>query len=166
MNCNGLIIKWMNNIYTLEISSSRAYEAYVEDAENMPQVEAMFNTFIEKISDRADRIKNRIEELGGDISKVKEGMADISGMLKGAIAELSEDKNINNIVSSHSLAHFTHASYRALEEAANHCNDDMTADLASELGDENHQMADEAAEKIPAAVEQYIVQQTGDEENY
>jgi len=164
MKCDELIMNWLNNAYSMEISAAKAYEAYADDAENMPQIEDTFTEHADRAGDKAERVKNRIEELGGDVSKIKESIAEVSGWFGGVATELFGDKNVKNAVSSHSLAHFAHASYKAIEEAAHLCDDDVTADLATELSDESHQMADEIAENIPAVVEQYVISKTREEE--
>lgn len=155
-DCEKVILDWLGDAYTMEMSASRAYKDQLEEVEGMSEMKNLLKKHIDQADDKSERLKNRIEALGGDVSKSRDIMAKVGGWFGGVLSGVPEDKMVKNAIANHGLTHIGMANYMAIMKAAEICGDGETADLANELMEETTQMGEELKENLPMAVEEYL----------
>lgn len=153
---NDQILTWLNNIYAMETSIAQTLEGQIDDAEDFPEIQAKLREHLELTNSQADRVQDRIEALGGNISRVKSGIASMMGKTQGAVMHVMEDKVVRNAIMDYSVEHYEVASYRALRAAAESLGDMVTVTLCEEIAAEELAMAKWLEMQIPLITKQIV----------
>src|SRR3712207_2617962 len=147
------VIKWLNDAYGMENALVRVLKNHAKDAEGRPQVQNGIREHIETTRRHADRVKERIQRLGGDTSTLKTGMATISGTLQGMSTGVAEDELVKSAISDYAAERFEVACYRALITAAEEIGDQETVHACQENLREDEEMARWLEQQLPTVVE-------------
>lgn len=150
MNCQEILARWLAEAHAMESAAIRAYENHIEEAAEIPQIEDIFLDFVQKATDKADRLNDRIEELNAESTEIKISLSDIR------LPKLLDNKIAGNALLDYSFLHLLIALYKMIEEAARLCDDDEIYDLASELGQVSVEMSDELAEQFKNIADNFI----------
>lgn len=162
MDCEDILIKWLNNAYSMELSMVKTLEAHAKDADELPEVKEMIEKHIETTKEQAEKVKNEIERLGGDTSSIKAGMSEMFGSMSGLASDMTDDKIVKNAIAEHAAEHFEMATYMSIIHAAEMCGEDETADVAREIMEQETTTGKKVEENINMIVEYYINQKTMD----
>ena len=162
MTCQELLIAWLNNAYSMEMGIIKTLEDHAEDASAVPEVRKKLEDHIELTQNQADRIRDEIERLGGEVSEVKAAFSQAFGTISGIASGLARDKIVKNTIAEHATEHFEMATYMAIAKAADICGEEETAQLAREIMEEEKTTGEELEEYIGMVVRQYIDENTED----
>ncbi|MFA5927143.1 MAG: DUF892 family protein [Patescibacteria group bacterium] len=150
------LMTWLNDAYAMEQSIINTLEGHAKDANDYPEAKQMIEDHIEQTKGQALRIKNEIERLGGEVSKVKSVLADMMGTVQGLMPDLAKDKVIKNAIVEHATEHFEHASYMTLAEAADYYDEPETARVCEEIMEEEVRMGEKLEKALPKLVREYL----------
>ncbi len=163
MECKEILIAWLNNAYSMELSMIETLEKHVEDAEELPEVQEKLRSHIEETKEQAEKVKSEIERLGGDTSSIKAGMAEMMGKMSGMSTELAKDKIVKNAIAEHAAEHFEMATYMAISHAAKLCGEEETAQMAKDIMEEEKTTGEELEMYLKMVVEHYVNEQKREE---
>lgn len=158
-NCQDILITWLNNAYTMESSIIKTLEMQAKDAEEMPDVQASILEHIESTRVQADQVAEQIENLGGNVSKMKEYGGEAMAYLQAMLGKIPEDKLVKNAIMQHSTEHFEMATYQAIEELANICGEEEVAAMAKNILEQEKAMGEKTAKIMPRVVRQFYSDQ-------
>lgn len=155
---NSIIISWLNNAYAMEENLVRVLQKHAEDAEDYPQVQSKIKQHIDVTKIHAERVRKRIEDLGGEVSDVKAKVGSITGAVTGMATGMAEDAVIKNALAEFSSENMEIASYKSLMAAAEAKGDTETATMAQEILQDEQEMAAWLDEHIPILTREFITE--------
>jgi ferritin-like metal-binding protein YciE len=156
MNCQDLLIAWLNNAYSMEMSIIQALEDHAEDTIEIPELRRKIEDRIELTQNQADQVRDEIERLGGEIFEVNAAFAHVFGPLSDIPMQSIKDKAVKNTITEYAMENFEAASYLAIAKAAEICGYDETSDLARQMIKKEMTTPFELEEQTEMVVRNYI----------
>jgi ferritin-like metal-binding protein YciE len=126
---------------------------------SMPAARARIEQHITETQRHAELVKSCIERLGGDVSAVKTGIANITGMLKEVPMAVSADEIVKNTLADYASEHFEIACYTSLIAAAQVLGDQQTLQVCQQILREEIAMAQWLEQQIPVVTQHYLGEQ-------
>ncbi len=121
-----------------------------------------FDRHLIETEDQERRVRERLEELGGKPSKLKDAAGAGGGWAMAAFAAAQPDTPGKLAMHAYSYEHMEFAAYELLKRLAERSGDDETARMAADIAAEESRMAERLEESFDNAVE---VSLTGMEED-
>jgi len=162
--CKEILTTWLNNAYAMEKSMVKTLKAHADDAREWDLME-LADELEQHVNDtelQANRLKDAIEKLGGDVSKLKEESAELSGIMQGVMNEMTGDKVVKNTIAEHAAEHFEMATYMAIARAAENCGEDEVAEMAKSILEEEKSSGEELEQELNMVVDAYMDRQMGE----
>lgn len=150
------MLSWLSNAYAMETSMIETLERQIDDASERSDVQARLEEHLDETRGHAERIQERIENLGGDVSKAREFTAKMSGTMNAWSTGMGEDKLIKSGIADSAAEHLEIASYTALIAAAEALGDTETATVCRSILEDEKDMASWLEENLPILVEDHI----------
>jgi ferritin-like metal-binding protein YciE len=150
------LISWLNDAYAMETDITRNLEGQMQQTEDTPEVHDKIQEHLEQTKSQAERVKACIQDLGGNISAIKSGLANMMGAAKGASTAMAEDKLIKNAIADYATEYFEIASYTALIDAAEELGEKKVAEVCRVIRNEEQEMAKWIEKQLPTAVHQFM----------
>ncbi len=154
-----ILIAWLNDAYSMENALIQVLENHAKDAKDHPQVQSKIQEHLEVTRHHADRVKGRIQALGGDTSTIKSGLANIFGTVQGMSSGAAKDELVKNGISDYAAEQFEVASYRALIAGAQAIGDQETVRVCQENLREDEEMARWLEQNLPLTVQEFMQSQ-------
>ncbi len=154
------LIGWLKDAYSMETSLVPTLENHAKDAKALPQAQQRIHQHAEATKRHADLVKSCIERLGGDISGIKVGISNITGMLKEIPMTLSDDEVVKNALADFATENFEIAAYNALIAAAQQLGDQETVNICRQILQDEQDMAQWLHQHLSEVVNHYLGQQT------
>jgi ferritin-like metal-binding protein YciE len=159
MDKKDILMGWLNDAYGMEKSIIQVLENHVNDADDFPEIQQKIQEHLDITRSQAERIKTRIEDLGGSVSAIKTTIADALGAIRGVSTGLAKDEIVKNAIMEYSTEYMEIASYEALIAAAGEIDDQETVNVCQEILTEEEEMADWLEEQLPTLVSMYMQKQ-------
>jgi ferritin-like metal-binding protein YciE len=153
---NELYLAWLNDAYSLEQSLTQVLERHVADAKDYPQVQARMQQHLEETRRHAELVKSCIERLGSDTSKLKSGLATVTGAVQGMTTVVAKDDLIKNALADYSSEHLEIASYTSLISAAQTMGDLETVSICQQILRDEEAMQSWLAQQIPLITQEML----------
>ena len=153
---NELYLAWLNDAYSLEQSLTQVLERHVADAKDYPQVQARMQQHLEETRRHAELVKSCIQRLGSDTSKLKSGLATVTGAVQGMTTAAAKDDLIKNALADYSAEHLEIASYTSLISAAQTMGDLETASICQQILRDEEAMQSWLAQQIPLITQEML----------
>ena len=153
---NELYLAWLNDAYSLEQSLTQVLERHVADAKDYPQVQARMQQHLEETRRHAELVESCIQRLGSDTSKLKSGLATVTGAVQGMTTVAAKDDLIKNALADYSSEHLEIASYTSLISAAQAMGDQETASICQQILREEEAMQLWLAQQIPLITQEML----------
>lgn len=149
MECKDTLITWLNNAYAMELSMAETLEKHAEALEGeLPDIRDEIEQHIMETRDQAEKVKEEIERLGGDTSSIKATMSSMFGSLSGILSDMPKDKIVKNAIAEHAAEHFEMATYMAIAELADMCDEEETAKMARNIAMEEKTTSEKLQNKF------------------
>jgi ferritin-like metal-binding protein YciE len=158
MEQHETILTWLNDALAMEESSENMLSSHAQDFNEYPEIQQQLQEHIEQTQEHARKIRERIEQLGGEVSGVKSMLGAFSGTLQGVGTGLAVDEPIKNLLADYTAEHFEIASYTSLIAGAEAAGDPDTAALCQEILAEEQTAAQMIEAKIPELTSTFIRQ--------
>lgn len=152
-NEREILISWLSDAYSMEKSIVEVLKDHSKDASDYPEVQSKIQEHLKLTESQAERVKQCIEKLGGDVSGLKTEMLKMMGVISDLPTKFEEDKLIRNAIAEFATENFEMASYNAIATAARELEEEDVADICEEIIDEELEMAEWLDENIPALTE-------------
>jgi ferritin-like metal-binding protein YciE len=146
------ICRYLQDAHAAEMGIVSALDGFVNDTDDT-NIRSVFQEHALQSKDQANRIENRLRELGEEPSSGKSFlnniMAKASEIMQGAHDEY--DKNTQNLVKAYATEHLERGMYESLYAFATAVGDTQTARLAREIQQEEESMG----QKLFPMIQQY-----------
>src|SRR3954447_1478435 len=145
------IVKYLGDIHAIEEQALVQMKVAPKIAGDAT-LEAIFEKHIGETEDQKRRVEERLEELGGSPSKVKDLAGAASAPAFALFAKFQPDTPGKLTAHAYSYEHMELAAYELLSRVAQRAHDDQTVQLAKDIGAQEGEMANRLSEKWDVVV--------------
>jgi len=146
------IVKYLADVHAIEQQALPQVKAAPKIARAPVLVEA-FERHIAETEEHEQRVRDRLEELGGSPSKVKDVAGTLTGPAFVLFAKSQPDTPGKLVTHAYSYEHMELAAYELLGRVARRAGDEETATLAQEIEAQERAMAGRLSDNWDAAVD-------------
>jgi UDP-glucose 4-epimerase len=146
------LVKYLADAHSIELQALAQLRAAPKIAgdERLRQV---FENHLIETEDQERRVRERLEALGGEPSKLKDAAGAVGGWGMAAFAAAQPDTPGKLTMHAFSYEHMELAAYELLKRLAERAGDQETARMAADIADEEARMAERLEQSFDAAVE-------------
>jgi UDP-glucose 4-epimerase len=146
------LVKYLADLHSIELQALAQLRAAPKIAGEERLCQAFEQHLIET-EDQERRVRERLEELGGKPSKVKDAAGKAGGWGMVAFAASQPDTPGKLVMHAYSYEHMELAAYELLKRLAERAGDEETARMAAAIAEEEGRMAERLEQSFDAAVE-------------
>jgi ferritin-like metal-binding protein YciE len=146
------IVKYLADVHAIEQQALPQVKAAPQLAGD-PAIAAAFERHIAETEEHERRVRERLEELGGSPSKLKDIAGSVSGPAFVLFAKAQPDTPGKLVTHAYSYEHMELAAYELLSRVASRAGDEQTAALAEEIREQERAMAARLAGNWDGAVD-------------
>jgi UDP-glucose 4-epimerase len=146
------LVKYLADVHSIELQALAQLRAAPKIAGDERLWEA-FEQHLAETEDQERRVRERLEELGGKPSKLKDAAGTVGGWGMVAFAAGQPDTPGKLAMHAYSYEHMELAAYELLKRLAERAGDEQTARMASAIAAEEQRMAERLEESFDTAVE-------------
>ena len=154
---------WLKDAYAMEQGIVEILERQIDQFEGMPDAQSMVRQHLELTKNQAEHVRECVERLGDDVSRVKSGMANVLGAVQVMSTAMANDKIVKNVMGNYAIEHFEIASYTILITAAREMGHEDVAMVCQGILQEEQEMADWLEQQLPMVTRQHLSQTVYDE---
>lgn len=146
------LVKYLADVHSIELQALAQLRAAPKIAgdERLCQV---FEQHLVETEDQELRVRERLEALGGEPSKLKDAAGAAGGWGMVAFAASQPDTPGKLAMHAYSYEHMELAAYELLKRLAERAGDEETARMAATIAEEERRMAERLEQNFDAAVE-------------
>jgi ferritin-like metal-binding protein YciE/nucleoside-diphosphate-sugar epimerase len=146
------IVKYLADVHSIELQALAQLRAAPKIAGDERLGQAFERHLIET-EEQERRVRERLEALGGEPSKLKDAAGTVGGWGMVAFAASQPDTPGKLAMHAYSYEHMELAAYELLKRLAERAGDEETARMAAEIAAEEGRMAERLEQSFDAAVE-------------
>lgn len=146
------LVKYLGDVHSIELQALAQLRAAPKIAGDERLCQAFEQHLIET-EDQERRVRERLEALGGEPSKLKDAAGTGGGWAMVAFAASQPDTPGKLVMHAYSYEHMELAAYELLKRLAERAGDEETARMAAAIADEEGRMAERLEQSFDAAVE-------------
>lgn len=143
-----MLIKWLNDSVAMEREVTRLLEDHVKEAKDYPILQSKLKEHLEITRQHEKRMKEWVKKVGGEVSKVEVGMAEVKGRIIGFQGALTKDKVLNNAMSAYATEQLEMGAYTAVIAGAYELNEQELAKEGEAIMAEEQEMARWLGERL------------------
>lgn len=155
-NLRDTLSTWLKDAYAMEQGIVEILERQIDQFEDMPEAQMKIRQHLELTRDQAERVRECVERLGDDVSRVKSGMANVLGAVQGMSTALANDKTVKNSMGNYAIEHFEIASYMILVTAAREMGYEEIAMVCEGILGEEQEMAQWVEQSLPLVTRAHL----------
>lgn len=146
------LVKYLADVHSIELQALTQLRAAPKIAADERLCQA-FEQHLVETEDQERRVRERLEALGGEPSKLKDAAGAAGGWAMAAFAASQPDTPGKLTMHAFSYEHMELAAYELLRRLAERSGDEETARMAADIGGEEQRMAERLEQSFDAAVE-------------
>jgi len=146
------LVKYLADVHSIELQALAQLRPALSIAGDERLCRAFERHLIET-EDQERRVRERLEELGGKASKLKDAAGASGGWAMAAFAASQPDTPGKLAMHAYSYEHMELAAYELLKRLAERAGDEETARMAADIADEESRMAERLEESFDTVVE-------------
>ena len=146
------LVKYLADVHSIELQALAQLRAAPKIAGDERLCQA-FEQHLVETEDQERRVRERLEALGGEPSKLKDAAGAAGGWGMAAFAAAQPDTPGKLAMHAYSYEHMELAAYELLKRLAERAGDEETARLAAAIAEEEGRMAERLEQSFDAAVE-------------
>ncbi|HEY6731058.1 MAG TPA: DUF892 family protein [Solirubrobacterales bacterium] len=146
------VVKYLADVHSIELQALAQLRAAPQIAGDERLCEA-FEQHLEETEDQERRVRERLEELGGKPSKLKDAAGTGGGWAMATFAASQPDTPGKLAMHAYSYEHMELAAYELLKRLAERTGDEETARMAAAIASEEKRMAERLEQSFDTAVE-------------
>ena len=146
------IVKYLADVHSIELQALAQLRAAPKIAGDERLCQA-FEQHLVETEDQERRVRERLEALGGEPSKLKDAAGAAGGWGMVAFAAAQPDTPGKLAMHAYSYEHMELAAYELLKRLAERAGDEETARMAADIAEEEGRMAERLEQSFDAAVE-------------
>jgi ferritin-like metal-binding protein YciE len=152
------LIGWLNDAYAMEKGLVQVLENHANDVKDRPDMYRRIAQHLEETKMHAERVRDCVQQLGGDVSTMKTAMGAVSGFFQGRSTGASPDELVKNALADYASEHLEIASYRALIVAARALGEQHVVQVCEGILRDEEEMARWLEQNLPMVVQEYLGQ--------
>ena len=152
------LLSWLNDAYAMEKGLIQVLENHTKDVKDHPEIHRKLAEHLAKTRMHADRLRECVERLGGNVSTLKTAMGALSGFFQGRTTGASPDELVKNALSDYAAEHFEIACYKALIVAARTLGENEVVKVCEGILRDEEEMARWLDQNLPTVVKEYLGQ--------
>ncbi|HKY55066.1 MAG TPA: ferritin-like domain-containing protein [Anaerolineales bacterium] len=156
-NQKDTLVIWLKDAYAMEQGIVEVLERQIRQFDDMPDAQQKVKQHVAMTKGHAERVRDCIERLDEDISRVKSGLANMLGFMQGMSTTMAKDKIVKNALANYAIEHFEIASYLSLATAAREIGYEDIAQVCEEIVVEEQEMANWLEQQIPIVTRQELL---------
>lgn len=156
MSQKETLAAWLRDAYAMEQGLIPILDNHAKDAKDNQQVHQRIRQHKEETKKHAEMVKQCLNKLGEDTSKMKTGMAKVTGFFQGMSTELAKDELVKNNLADYATEHFEIACYKALVKAAEAANEPEIKIACQQILHEEEEMAHFLEQHLPETVSEFL----------
>jgi ferritin-like metal-binding protein YciE/nucleoside-diphosphate-sugar epimerase len=149
---NEQLVKYLADVHSIELQALAQLRAAPKIAGDERLCQA-FEQHLVETEDQERRVRERLEALGGEPSKLKDAAGTAGGWGMAAFAASQPDTPGKLAMHAYSYEHMELAAYELLKRLAERAGDEETARMATEIAKEEARMAERLEQSFDNAVE-------------
>jgi UDP-glucose 4-epimerase len=146
------VVKYLADVHSIELQALAQLRAAPKIAGDERLREA-FERHLVETEDQERRVRERLEALGGEPSKLKDAVGTVGGWGMAAFAAAQPDTPGKLTMHAYSYEHMELAAYELLKRLAERAGDEETARMAADIAAEEGRMAERLEQSFDTAVE-------------
>jgi len=146
------LVKYLTDVHSIELQALAQLRAAPKIAGD-ERLSGVFEQHLVETEDQERRVRERLEALGGEPSKLKDAAGAAGGWAMVAFAASQPDTPGKLTMHAYSYEHMELAAYELLKRLAERAGDEETARMADAIGAEEGRMAERLEQSFDAAVE-------------
>jgi UDP-glucose 4-epimerase len=146
------IVKYLADVHSIELQALAQLRAAPKIAGDERLCQA-FEEHLVETEDQERRVRERLEALGGEPSKLKDAAGAAGGWGMVAFAAAQPDTPGKLVMHAYSYEHMELAAYELLKRLAERAGDEETARMAADIAAEEERMAKRLEQSFDTAVE-------------
>jgi ferritin-like metal-binding protein YciE/nucleoside-diphosphate-sugar epimerase len=146
------LVKYLADVHSIELQALAQLRAAPKIAGDERLYQA-FEQHLVETEDQERRVRDRLEALGGEPSKLKDAAGAAGGWGMVAFAAVQPDTPGKLVMHAYSYEHMELAAYELLKRLAERAGDEETARLAAAIAEEEGRMAERLEQSFDTAVE-------------
>jgi len=146
------LVKYLSDVHSIELQALVQLRAAPQIAGDERLCQA-FETHLVETEDQERRVRERLEALGGEPSKLKDAAGVGGGWAMVAFAASQPDTPGKLTMHAYSYEHMELAAYELLKRLAERAGDEETAQMAADIAEEERRMAERLEQSFDTAVE-------------
>lgn len=150
------LIGWLNDAYAMEKGLVQVLENHANDVKDRPEMYRRIAQHLEETKMHAERVRDCVQRLGGDVSTMKTAMGAVSGFFQGRSTGASPDELVKNALADYASEHLEIASYRALIVAARALGEQQVVQICEGILRDEEEMARWLEQSLPTVVQEYL----------
>lgn len=156
------LVKYLADVHSIELQALAQLRAAPKIAGD-ERLSQAFEQHLVETEDQERRVRERLEELGGKPSKLKDAAGAAGGWAMAAFAASQPDTPGKLTMHAFSYEHMEIAAYELLKRLAERAGDEETARMATAIAAEEARMAERLEQSFDAAVEASLAGVNADE---
>lgn len=152
------LLSWLNDAYAMEKGLVQVLENHANDVKDRPEMYRKIAEHLEKTRLHAERVRECVERLGGDVSTLKTAMGAFSGFFQGRSTGMAPDELVKNAIGDYASEHLEIASYRALIAAARALGENEVVRVCEDILRDEEDMARWLEQSLPLVVNEFLGQ--------
>jgi ferritin-like metal-binding protein YciE/nucleoside-diphosphate-sugar epimerase len=146
------LVKYLADVHSIELQALAQLRAAPKIAGDERLCQA-FEQHLVETEDQERRVRERLEALGGEPSKLKDAAGAAGGWAMVAFAASQPDTPGKLTMHAYSYEHMELAAYELLKRLAERAGDEETARMAADIAEEEGRMAERLEQSFDIAVE-------------
>jgi UDP-glucose 4-epimerase len=156
------IVKYLADVHSIELQALAQLRVAPKIAGD-ERLRRAFEQHLVETEDQERRVRERLEALGGEPSKLKDAAGAAGGWGMVAFAAAQPDTPAKLAMHAYSYEHMELAAYELLRRLAGRAGDEETARMAADIAEEEGRMAERLEQSFDAAVEASLATVDGDQ---
>jgi ferritin-like metal-binding protein YciE len=150
------LLNWLNSAYAMELALVEVLDNHSRDANGLPHVKEKLKVHIGETRVQADRLKNLIESIGGQISNSKALLGNLLGRFNAFSTAMYRDELVKNALADFASEQFEIACYTSLIAAAEEIGLAQVVEVCRQNLAEEKGMAGWLEQQIPEITRNYL----------
>jgi ferritin-like metal-binding protein YciE len=152
------LLSWLNDAYAMEKGLVQVLENHANDVKDRPEMYRKIAEHLEKTRMHAERVRDCVQRLGGDVSTLKTALGSVSGFFQGRSTGAAPDELVKNAIADYASEHLEIASYKALIAAARALGEQEVVRICEDILRDEEDMARWLEQNLPLVVNEYLGQ--------
>ena len=151
------LLDWLRDAHAMEEQAETMLKAMEGRLEHYPQLRARISQHIQETQNQAQRLRQCIQDLGGDTSLLKDMTGKFMATMQGFSGAMASDEVVKGAMFSYAFEHMEIAAYRNIIAAARIVGDSRTAQVCESILAEEIAMAAWLEDNMGAVVSQFLL---------